>query len=102
MGEAEYRIRWGRVIGPWDGKRRMCIAERRYHLFWLIPFWFPIDANWRNTHAEALRDIKDDIQLRAPLPAPHMVEVIQSSDEPPAGEPFQGSPGYQLDRRPRR
>lgn len=66
----EYRIRWAKVF--WNtstGRLRMCIAERRTRLFWIIPIWLPVEhGNWRHTWEQANRDVAADIEFRHPLP----------------------------------
>lgn len=68
---AEYRIRWAKVTGPWkDGRRRMCIAERKVRLFYLLPVWWPVEhGNWRSSEADCQKDIDFDGKFRRPLPA---------------------------------
>jgi hypothetical protein len=70
----EYRVRWARitVCGRFDTHvERMCIAERRTRLFWLLPIWLPTtNADWRNSENQALLDIEEDRALHQPIPAP--------------------------------
>lgn len=73
----QYRIRWA-VVQRCNGyscwPERMCIAERRISLLWILPMWWPMDSSrWRITEVEAERDIEACISLRQPLPAPRIV-----------------------------
>lgn len=65
---SQYRIRWSnRVVGAWTGYRRMCLAEKLVRVLW-CEFYWPIDANWRDTEDQALADIDADVRLCQPLP----------------------------------
>jgi hypothetical protein len=68
-----YRIRWAYVSGPWQGTRRMCMAERRVRLLGIVPVWWPVDGEWRWTEADAENDIDDDLRHRQPLPPARIV-----------------------------
>lgn len=72
MMAREYRIRWAiveRCNGYTCRPARMCIAERRVTIFWIIRFWSPFRAaEWRETQRQAEMDIEMDIRLNALLP----------------------------------
>ena len=73
----EYRIRWDRVEvcnGYRCWRERRCIAERRVSVLGIWSLWLPApECHWRTTEAEAVRDINNDKQMRAPLPAIKLV-----------------------------
>ncbi len=76
---AKYRIRWAKVIGPWRGRRRMCIAEKRVRFFWLFPIWWPVEhAEWRLDENACQADINFDIKFSLPMPAPKVMREVGS------------------------
>lgn len=73
----EYRIRWARIQrcnGRTCWPARMCIAERRVRFLWLFPLWWPAElSKWRDTEAEAERDIQADKYHQSMLPKPRLI-----------------------------
>lgn len=72
---AEYRIRWAviNIVNSkgllFDRKERRCIAEKEHILFGFWPIWMPVDnAEWRQSDAQAMRDIEEDKILHDTLP----------------------------------
>lgn len=67
----EFRIRWAIVTtlgANVDRRKRMCVAERRVK-FLGFKFWMMLsNAHWRDSEAEALRDIAHYKDLHQPLP----------------------------------
>lgn len=74
----KYRIRWARVEareGCMVWTERRCIAERLTRVLWIFPFWIPV-ADWRRDEDQARRDIRREIDLRAPLPPTVIVDEV--------------------------
>lgn len=68
---ARYRIREADVEvcnGYRSYREHRFIAERRCSLFGLMAVWMPFaGSEWRRTEAEAINDIRRDVQMRRPL-----------------------------------
>lgn len=96
MSTAKYRIREGRVSCPRGNMARAFIAEKLITLFGVPLFYWPCaNAEWRLWKSNAMADIRDDVTLSAPIPAPTMVDIVDVDAERQAAadETFADLPG---------